>query len=94
VELLDDVALRLAPLTRAEASEMLGETRAARLLAGFRNQPPADADAVIDAIARLSWLLADYPEIMEVDVNPLVVLPPGDGARAVDARVLVERGAP
>lgn len=94
VELLDDVALRLAPVDRAEAMAMLAETRAARLLAGWRGAPLADTEAVVDAIQHLSMLLAAYPEILEIDVNPLIVLPRGQGARAVDARVFVERGTP
>ena len=89
VELLDDAALRLAPLGRREAGAMLDETKASRLLAGWRGAPAADRDAVLDAVQRLGLLLAAYPEIVEVDINPLLVAPDGQGLCVVDARVFV-----
>jgi acetyltransferase len=90
VELLDDVALRLAPVTLGEARAMLAETRAGRLLAGWRGQPAVDAGAAADAVQRLSALVTAYPAIVEVDVNPLMGMPDGRGVRAVDVRVFVE----
>ncbi len=89
VELLDDAALRLAPITRVEAEEMLGESRAGRLIAGWRGAAEGDREAVLDALQRLSQLMADHPEISEIDVNPLMVLPKGKGVCAVDARIFV-----
>ena len=89
VELLNDSALRLAPLGAYEAARMLAETKASKLLAGWRGATPSDRAAVIDAIQRLGALLDAYPEIIEVDINPLLVGEAGQGVVAVDARVFV-----
>lgn len=86
VEVLRDVAFRLAPLSRAEAEEMVAGTAAGQLLTGVRGRPPQDVDAVVDAICRIGWLMADFPSIAEVDLNPLIV---GEkGAWAVDVRIV------
>jgi acetate---CoA ligase (ADP-forming) len=90
VELMDDAALRLAPIAPADARAMLAETRVARLLGGWRDQPALDAAGAADALQRLSALVAAYPEIVEIDVNPLMVMLPERGVRAVDVRVFVE----
>lgn len=86
VEGLKDVDFCLAPLTHAEAEEMLGRTWAGRKLHGFRNIPAADRAAVIDVILRLGQLAADFPQLLEIEINPLRVLERGQGAFAVDAR--------
>jgi len=90
VELLTDVAFRVAPVSRTEARAMLAETRAGRLLAGLRGQPAADREAVVDALLRLGQLALDFPQIAEVEINPLRVLPQGQGALALDARIILE----
>jgi len=87
VELERDVAFELAPISMREAQELLDRTSAGRLLQGFRGAPPADRAAAIDAILRLSQAAIDYPEIQEIEVNPLIVMQQGGGAYAVDARV-------
>jgi acyl-CoA synthetase (NDP forming) len=92
VDLLGDTAFRLHPLTGEDAAEMVGELRAAPLLHGYRGAPPADEAALIDVVLRVSALLELCPEIQELDLNPLIVLP--RGAWAVDVRVRVERAAP
>lgn len=92
VELFRDVAFRVAPLTHDDALEMIFETRAGRLLSGFRNQPTADLEAILDAILRLSHLALDFPEIQEAEINPLLVRPKGGGAVALDCRILLENG--
>jgi acetyl coenzyme A synthetase (ADP forming)-like protein len=89
VEGLKDVAFALAPLTRREAEEMLEGTWAGRKLAGYRNIPAADRHAVVDALLRLASLAEALPQIKEIEINPLRVLPPGQGAWAVDVRVKV-----
>jgi acetyltransferase len=89
VEALADVSFRLAPLTQQDAEEMIGEVRSAKLLEGLRGTPPADRAALVEAIVRLGQLAADFPEIEELDVNPLMVLPAGGGALAVDARIIL-----
>ena len=89
VEVLRDVAFRLSPLSAAEAREMVAETAAGRLLAGVRGQPPGDVDAVVEALRRVAQLMADLPEVTEVDLNPLIVGPAGEGAWAVDVRFVL-----
>jgi len=89
VEVLKDVAFRLAPLSAAEAREMVAETAAGKLLAGVRGQPPGDVEAVVEALCRVGQLMADLPEVAEVDINPLIVGRAGEGAWAVDVRVML-----
>ncbi|MEX2655863.1 MAG: bifunctional GNAT family N-acetyltransferase/acetate--CoA ligase family protein [Acidimicrobiia bacterium] len=90
VELLKDVAFRLNPLTDVDAREMVREIKGAKLLDGYRGFPPGDVDAVIDTILRISAMAAAIPEISELDLNPVMVLEPGDGVRVVDARIRVK----
>ncbi|MBI5837169.1 MAG: acetate--CoA ligase family protein [Candidatus Eisenbacteria bacterium] len=87
VEGAKDVAFGLCPLSRGEAEAMIDATFAGRRLRGFRNIAPADREAALDALLRLSRLAADFPEISEMEVNPLRVQRPGEGAVAVDVRV-------
>jgi acetyl coenzyme A synthetase (ADP forming)-like protein len=87
-ELLADSATRLHPLTVPDAAHMVGELKSARLLRGFRGQPPLDEAALRDALLRLSVLLSMCPEIQELDINPIKVFE--SGVCAVDARVRVE----
>jgi acetyltransferase len=87
VEALGDVSFRLAPLARPDIEAMIDEVRASRLLAGWRGAPPADRPALVDALQRIAQLAVDHPQILEMDVNPLIVLPAGQGALAVDVRL-------
>lgn len=87
VELWRDVAFRLAPLDDVDASELLHAVRGKQMLDGFRGAAPADRQALQEALLRLSHLAAEVPEIAELDINPLLALPPGRGAIAVDARI-------
>ena len=88
VELLRDSSLRLPPLSHKEALEMIHETRGGRLLQGFRGRPPADIDALAGALVRVSQLAVDLGDVVAaLEVNPLMVLPRGQGVRAVDALV-------
>jgi acetyltransferase len=88
VELFKDVSFRVAPVSPEDALEMIRETRAGKLLTGFRGAPPADLDSVVDCIQRLGQLGLDFPEIEEAEVNPLLVFPQGQGALALDGRVI------
>jgi acetyltransferase len=91
VELLEDSALRLPPIGYADALEMIGETRVARLLQGVRGRLAADVEALAEALVRLSQLALDLGDLVAaVDINPLMVLPAGQGVRAVDALVELE----
>jgi len=84
VEALRDVSFRVAPVTRRDAEEMVREIKGFRILQGMRGKPPADVDAIVEAILRVSQLVTDYPDdIEELDINPLVVFE--EGAKAVDA---------
>lgn len=89
VELLNDVACRLHPLSRNDAVEMLRSLRMSPMLTGFRHQPPADVVALQEILLRVSQLLEIVPEIAELDLNPVKALPPGRGVRVVDARVRI-----
>jgi acetyltransferase len=89
-ELVHDVSIGLAPLSRQEALAMVERTRAFRILSGLRGRPPGDSEAVVDALLRVSQLVARHPEVLELDINPLLVFPRGEGCVAVDARILVQ----
>jgi acyl-CoA synthetase (NDP forming) len=87
-EVLGDVAIGLAPLTPAEARRLVEKTKGHAVLRGARGQDPADIEALVDLIVRLSWLVSDHPGIAELDLNPVKVFAAGKGCAAVDARVL------
>jgi acetyltransferase len=89
VELFKDVGFGVAPLTQEQAEQMIFSTKAGTLLQGFRGAPVYDLNAVVDAIGRLSQLALDFPEISEVEINPLLVMPEGDGAKVLDARLIL-----
>jgi acetate---CoA ligase (ADP-forming) len=91
VELLRDVAFRVHPLTDRDARDLVRGVRGFPLLAGYRGAPPGDVAALEELLLRVSQLAGDHPEIGEMDLNPLKVLPPGRGCVVVDARVLVRR---
>ena len=87
VELLRDASYRLPPVTDVDAAEMLDALRLAPLLAGYRGAPAGDRAALADVIRRVSALVEILPELRELDLNPLVVLPPGQGVVVVDAKM-------
>lgn len=91
VELFRDAAMRLAPLNRREARELVREPRGYRLLTGFRGAPKADVGALVGAVEKVSRFLYVFPEVKELDINPLMVLPDGKGCLAVDARCWIEK---
>ena len=91
VEVLADRAIALPPLNRVLARELVSRTRVARLLAGYRDHPPARLDAICDVLIALSQMLADLPELAELDINPL--LADQNGVIALDARLRINRQA-
>ncbi|HZR95747.1 MAG TPA: GNAT family N-acetyltransferase, partial [Gaiellaceae bacterium] len=91
-ELIGSAQFRLAPLTDIDARELVRSGKAGRLVAGFRGKPPADEDALVDLLLRLSKLVEEIPEVAELDLNPVLALP--DRAVAVDARVRVAAQVP
>jgi acetyltransferase len=92
VEVYNDVALRHCPITRQEALAMIDEVKAAKQQRGCRGKPPADVDALADTLVRVSQLAVHLEgELAEVDINPLMVLPKGQGVKAVDALVVLQK---
>ncbi|HKC84700.1 MAG TPA: acetate--CoA ligase family protein, partial [Blastocatellia bacterium] len=87
VELLDDVVFRVLPLTDRDVSEMIEETRVWRLLQGYRGAPPADITALERLLLALGALAEAAPRIAEIDLNPVIVHPNGEGISLIDARV-------
>jgi acetyl-CoA synthetase (ADP-forming) len=88
VEILKDVTFRIAPLTIEDAMEMIREIKGYPLLKGYRGQPPADENAIIDTIMKTSKLLTDFPQISQLDLNPIFIYE--RGAKIVDARIILE----
>jgi acetyltransferase len=92
VEVVADSAIALPPLNRVLARELVSRTRVSRLLAGYRDHPPAQLEAVHDALIAVSALLADIPELAELDINPLWA--DHDGVLALDARIRISAHRP
>jgi acetyltransferase len=90
VEGLKDVTFALAPLTPRDVEWMLENTWGGRRLSGFRNLPPADRQVVSDALMRLGQLAADFPQLAEIEINPLRVFADGHGAAAIDVRMRMD----
>jgi acetyltransferase len=90
VEIFEEVSLRVAPISQREALTMVKELRGAPILMGARGHKRSDIDAVVDAILRLCQLLYDFPQIHEIDINPLRVFHEPEGCRALDARIILK----
>jgi acetyltransferase len=91
VEVLKDVSFGLAPITAEECMKMLESTRSYKLLTGARGEKPVDISAIVLNMQRLSQLVLDFPEISEIDINPLKVGFEGDGAFVIDARIILAK---
>jgi len=89
VEVLKDVSFRIAPVSRQTAYEMINEIRAIKLLEGIRGENPSDIGSIVETILRVSQLVTDFPEIIEMDINPLFVKKQGEGSIAGDARIRI-----
>ena len=89
VEALKDVSFRIAPLSRHEAAEMIEEVKTVSLLKGTRGEDPSDIGSIIEVMLRVSQLIMDFPEIVEMDINPLFVKKQGEGSIAGDARIRI-----
>jgi acyl-CoA synthetase (NDP forming) len=89
VEILKETSLRVAPINRYEAQEMISETKGFDIFKGLRGEKPLDTEAVVEGLLRLSQLVTDFPEIEGIDINPIKVLE--KGAVAVDARILLTK---
>mgnify|MGYP002682366020 FL=1 len=91
VEQIKDIRFKVAPLSEEDIDDMIAGTIAGKLLAGYRGASKGDIAAVKDVIARLSQLALDFPEIAEVEINPLIVYPEEQGALALDSRAILKR---
>ena len=89
VEVLKDVSFRIAPFSRKEADEMIREIRSFNLLRGVRGQSRCDIKAIVNTLLRISQLVTEFPEIVELDINPLMVFDEGRGATAIDMRLVL-----
>jgi acetyltransferase len=87
VEVLQDVSLRVAPINRSEAMEMILGLKAAGYLKGVRGEQPSDIEALVENLLRLSQLMMDFPEIEGIDINPVMAME--KGTVAVDARIVL-----
>lgn len=94
VELLKDVAVRITPLTDRDASEMIQSLKTFLVLNGYRGGPRYDVNALEQLILRVSAMVDDIHEIAELDLNPVIVLPEGEGVSLVDARIRVAEALP
>jgi len=89
VEILRDVTLRIAPIVKQDAQEMIREIKAYPILKGFRGQPPADEDAIVDILLSASDLVMENQDINQMDLNPVMIY--DKGASIVDARMILQR---
>ncbi len=90
VEALKDVTFRVAPIDRRAATEMLDEIRSYKLLRGVRGEKPSDRAAIVDTLLRISQLVTEFPEIVELDINPLIVFEEGRGVLGIDMRLALK----
>ncbi len=89
VEVLKDVSFRLVPMTTNDVHELIHEIKSSKLIQGTRGLPALDTDGIVDCILRICQLVVDFPQIKELDINPLLVLPQGQGVRVLDARLVI-----
>jgi len=89
VNFLKDISFRLAPMTRSDASELIMETKIGKLLSGVRGEAPSDIEAIQDTILKISQLVTDFEEIVELDINPAFGYELGKGVSAVDVKITI-----
>ncbi|MHA1276372.1 MAG: acetate--CoA ligase family protein [Candidatus Helarchaeota archaeon] len=90
VEIYKDVSFRVCPITEYDAREMIEEIKAYPILNGFRGRPKADVDTLVDILLKSSKLAVDFPEIDQMDLNPVIVYEKGKGCAVVDARIILK----
>ncbi len=90
VDILKDVSFAVAPINRDDANKMIQQIRSFPLLTGVRGEEASDIDSIVDSLLRLSQLACDFPEIVELDINPLFVYARGKGCVAPDFRIILE----
>jgi acyl-CoA synthetase (NDP forming) len=89
VGIFKDVSFRLAPIKELSAYHMIESTKASKILAGVRGEKPSDIKSIVECLQRLSQLAIDFPEIQELDVNPLLVFEQEKGCKVADARIVI-----
>ncbi len=90
VEAMKDVTFRLAPMWEISAEIMIRSIKAYSILKGVRGAPPCDIDSIKDCLLRLSQMVSEHPEVAELDINPLIVYPEGEGCVVADSRILLK----
>jgi acetyltransferase len=90
VEVFKDVNFAFAPMTQQDVTQMVNSLKSSALFEGVRGQAPIDKEKLIESISRLSQLVTDFPEIVELDINPLLALPQGQGVKVLDSRIVIE----
>jgi len=90
VEVLKDVAFRICPLDNQDANDLIRSIKSSKILDGIRGQAPRDINSLQDTILRLCNLAINHPRIVELDVNPLMLLEDGKGCVAADARIMLK----
>ncbi|MFH1823818.1 MAG: acetate--CoA ligase alpha subunit [Candidatus Firestonebacteria bacterium] len=90
VEVMRDVSFRLVPLRQAGAMNMIKSIKTYKILEGVRGNPPADINSIAECLLRLSQLIMDFEEIYELDMNPLIVYPKGEGCKVADVRIMLK----
>ncbi len=91
VEVVKDISFKLPPLSREDAREMIDSLKGQKLLRGYRGAPAVSIEPLVDAIVRISQLVADAPHIIELDINPFVLFPDSWKSCALDARIVLKR---
>ncbi len=89
VDYIKDISFKLAPMTRLDASELIMETKMGALLKGVRGEPPSDIAAIEDTILKISQLVTDFEEVVELDINPAFAYEKGKGVSAVDVKITI-----
>jgi acetyltransferase len=90
VEFLKDVSFAVAPISKEEAKHMVSSIKSYPLIAGVRGEAPSDINSIIDTLMRISQLVTDFPEILEFEINPLMVMQDGQGCVAMDVRFTID----
>jgi acyl-CoA synthetase (NDP forming) len=90
VEIYKDVSFRVCPITEYDAREMIEEIKAYPILNGFRGRPKADVDSLVDILLKASQLAIEFPQIDQMDLNPIIIYEQGKGCAVVDARIILK----
>ena len=90
VEILKDVSFRIAPISQIDAREMIEEIKTIKLLKGVRGEKPSDIESIVEVLLKISQLVTDFPDIIEMDINPLFVKEVGKGSIAGDVRIRIQ----